>query len=361
MTPEIRHLLGGYSTGTLTGAERARLFAAALEDQDLFDALAEEQPLKDLLDDPESRGYLLAELDQLGQTEAPAAVMMSKARSAPVPVSRKPLPPPPQPGARLWLPFSAVMLALIATGWFWWKHEPVPSLQQVAVNAPPIPVMPVMPSQAAQRNEAKPAVAARRIAAGTAKASGGTSAAPAGPATPAEVRQELGRADATVPVLADKAAKKEREAVSAEKAEDSSKVLAEAMAPKPQPLAASPPLAAAGASGVVGNVKPAYRLMRLENGQYVPTAPTVRFQAGDLVVILLPIGTAKPELALANGVPVNLEREGDWYRSATVELQAGPQEFIVTPDATPVRSRFAGGRDAKAKEPQPLRIRLNVE
>jgi hypothetical protein len=64
MRPEdIRKLLGGYATGTLTPEERQALFEAALDDQELFDALAQEQPLRDLLDDPASRAHLLAALD----------------------------------------------------------------------------------------------------------------------------------------------------------------------------------------------------------------------------------------------------------------------------------------------------------
>jgi len=46
---EIRKLLGGYATNTLTEMERDALFAAALEDQELFDALQDEEALKDLL------------------------------------------------------------------------------------------------------------------------------------------------------------------------------------------------------------------------------------------------------------------------------------------------------------------------
>jgi hypothetical protein len=64
MRPEdIRKLLGGYATGTLTEAEQQALFAAALEDQELFDALANEQPLRDLLTDPSARAALLSSLD----------------------------------------------------------------------------------------------------------------------------------------------------------------------------------------------------------------------------------------------------------------------------------------------------------
>ena len=68
MTPnlppgDIRKLLGGYATGSLTPEEQAALFAAALEDQDLFDTLAREQALKDHLADPVARAELLAALD----------------------------------------------------------------------------------------------------------------------------------------------------------------------------------------------------------------------------------------------------------------------------------------------------------
>src|SRR3954469_7940289 len=60
---EVRKLLGGYATGTLTGAEQEALFAAALEDQELFEELVREQPVRDLLCDPASKAELLAALD----------------------------------------------------------------------------------------------------------------------------------------------------------------------------------------------------------------------------------------------------------------------------------------------------------
>ncbi len=61
---DLHKLLGGYATGTLTAGEREALFAAALEDQELFDALAGEQPLHDLLQDRAARAQLLAVLDE---------------------------------------------------------------------------------------------------------------------------------------------------------------------------------------------------------------------------------------------------------------------------------------------------------
>lgn len=59
---DIRKLLGGYATGTLTDAERKALFETAMEDQALFDAIAAEGVLKEVLDDPQARAYLLEAL-----------------------------------------------------------------------------------------------------------------------------------------------------------------------------------------------------------------------------------------------------------------------------------------------------------
>lgn len=59
---ELRGLIGGYATGSLTEAERRMLFEAALEDQDLFDDLAREQALKAALEEPGARQRLLLAL-----------------------------------------------------------------------------------------------------------------------------------------------------------------------------------------------------------------------------------------------------------------------------------------------------------
>ena len=59
---DIQKLLGGYATGTLTPDERNALFAAAIEDQELFDALMREEPLRELLQDPVANRRLRAAL-----------------------------------------------------------------------------------------------------------------------------------------------------------------------------------------------------------------------------------------------------------------------------------------------------------
>ena len=72
MTDEIRKLLGGYATDTLSERERAALFEAALDDQELFDALQNEDALRELMADPISR-------EQIRQTLRPAGVGRSPA------------------------------------------------------------------------------------------------------------------------------------------------------------------------------------------------------------------------------------------------------------------------------------------
>ncbi len=55
---QVRKLLGGYATNSLTESERRALYDAALDDQELFNALQDEQALKDLLADPLSRAQV---------------------------------------------------------------------------------------------------------------------------------------------------------------------------------------------------------------------------------------------------------------------------------------------------------------
>lgn len=60
---QLEKLLGGYAAGTLTEEERRALCAAALKDQDLFDALMREQPLREVLEDPAARAELAGALE----------------------------------------------------------------------------------------------------------------------------------------------------------------------------------------------------------------------------------------------------------------------------------------------------------
>ena len=60
---EIRKLIGGYATGSLTPQEQKLLFEAAVDDQALFDELMAEPDLKDLIDQPGARDRLLEALE----------------------------------------------------------------------------------------------------------------------------------------------------------------------------------------------------------------------------------------------------------------------------------------------------------
>jgi hypothetical protein len=61
---DFEKLLGGFAADTLTPEEKRSLYAAALQDQQLFNALADEQALKELLSNPDIRRRLLASLEQ---------------------------------------------------------------------------------------------------------------------------------------------------------------------------------------------------------------------------------------------------------------------------------------------------------
>ncbi|MCS6292455.1 MAG: hypothetical protein H8J66_05220 [Nitrospira sp.] len=67
---EFEKLLGGFAADTLTPEERRQLFAAAMQDQQLFNALADEQALKELLTDPAVRRRLLQALHNTTPTPA---------------------------------------------------------------------------------------------------------------------------------------------------------------------------------------------------------------------------------------------------------------------------------------------------
>jgi len=60
---DIRKLLGGYATGTLSADEQKALFEAALHDEKLFAALADEHALREMLDNPGNRAAILRALE----------------------------------------------------------------------------------------------------------------------------------------------------------------------------------------------------------------------------------------------------------------------------------------------------------
>jgi cytoskeletal protein RodZ len=71
---DLEKLLGGFAADTLTPEEKQRLYRAALQDQQLFNAIADEQALKELLTDPDVRRRLLQALNQTSASGAGSSV-----------------------------------------------------------------------------------------------------------------------------------------------------------------------------------------------------------------------------------------------------------------------------------------------
>lgn len=108
MNDDARKLLGGYATGTLTSEERQALFAAALEDQELFDALAEEEALREQLADPVFR-------EELQEAIEPERVLQVAAAAPP---------PRTSPWRWVWACSGAVGVAALALVTIWVKTRP---------------------------------------------------------------------------------------------------------------------------------------------------------------------------------------------------------------------------------------------
>jgi cytoskeletal protein RodZ len=100
MSDDLRELIGRYATGSLSEQERARLFDAALDDQELFDELAREQGVRQLLAEPGARERLERALEPPKRSAAwfaAAAVSGLVAAGAVIFVMMRPVPkPPPQ-------------------------------------------------------------------------------------------------------------------------------------------------------------------------------------------------------------------------------------------------------------------------
>ncbi len=151
---EIHKLVGGYATGTLTPEERAALFQAALDDQELFDALAGEEALRDLLSDPASKAQVLAALDERTPRWYQRIGWLRPAAAA------------------------LAMAGMAAVGVVWWRQmgpanvsrSQAPLVAQVRPTPPP--AAPVAQGQAGdQPVQSKPLVAPGRIAPGGAPVS----------------------------------------------------------------------------------------------------------------------------------------------------------------------------------------------
>jgi hypothetical protein len=140
---DVRKLLGGYATGTLSSAEREALFAAALDDQELFDALMKEEALREVFEDPDGKAQLLAALEKPAAQPAwwswrplIGAVAMAGIALAAVAIWRGTREKP-----------ASVIVAEMA------KHAAAPP-----TAAPPAAVQPEAPAKSRLKTETRPAV-----------------------------------------------------------------------------------------------------------------------------------------------------------------------------------------------------------
>ncbi len=130
---EIKNLLGGFATDTLTPQERELLFTAALKDQELFDALADDQVLRDFLSDPISRQKVL----RLLQPEEKTHWM------------RRPL---------VWAIASGLMAAMIAIVVIRQPHPPQAQMAKAVPASAPTAVAEPAPQPTEARRDAAPAI-----------------------------------------------------------------------------------------------------------------------------------------------------------------------------------------------------------
>jgi hypothetical protein len=127
---EIEKLLGGYATGTLTAEEREALFAAALDDQQLFDAMVQEEPLREALEDSAARARLLAVLNESSDT-APEAYQPWYYREV-------------HPGLIVAMATAIILVTLAVK---FWPVRTAPPINVVARGDMPLPSKSVLPSK----------------------------------------------------------------------------------------------------------------------------------------------------------------------------------------------------------------------
>jgi hypothetical protein len=132
MTEQVKYLLGGYATGTLTPEENAALMQAALEDQELFNALADDESLRRYLAEPEFRN------DLLKATE-------------------------PKPHRMRWITALATAAACLFAALFWTTHRTSAPTQEMAINRPQPVAPPPGPAYGVQSVQVKPAAPKRPV------------------------------------------------------------------------------------------------------------------------------------------------------------------------------------------------------
>jgi hypothetical protein len=128
MTDDVRKLLGGYATGTLSQEEKQLLYDAALHDDDLFAALADEHALKELLEDSTVRAQILRATEEPKFTFTGALQEWFE-----------------RPKAKALAATGMVLLAIIGFNTFWQPVAEKPEQVAVVRERPPAAVEPTTP------------------------------------------------------------------------------------------------------------------------------------------------------------------------------------------------------------------------
>lgn len=370
---DIEKLLGGYATGTLSEAERRRLFDAALEDQEIFALLAREQDFKDLLAAPGAREELLAALEN---EPALAGAAPAAARAAPAPE---------EAGFWSWLtqpwPWAvAATAAFTAILFFALRPPPAPletaaAVQQERAAREREKQEPVKPAERPAVPVPQPAPALR--GSGTAPLARGSVAPAAPPAAPApdsasadrEVRLETKKAVATAPaVIGEKVTVDAPRPAEADRKADE----ASAIAP-PSPRKEMPPGATvqpALRDDLARGASPAPQLAKARANEAAPALRyrlgTPAFQPGREAEIFV--------TASRDGVLVVERRAGEaWERLAALRVRENQETRVSIPTRgadreleidlslvdAPALGASGGFRRADRQEtPRGLRVRI---
>lgn len=125
---DIERLLALYAADALTDAERKELYAAALQDQALFDQLAEEDSIRELVAMPGAKARLIASLEE----ESPVAV---------APLSR-------------WFAWASGLALVFVSGGisYLWLERPTDSQQVASVRTDRPPVKTYSPPPVAKES-----------------------------------------------------------------------------------------------------------------------------------------------------------------------------------------------------------------
>lgn len=133
---QMDRLLAEYATGGLSAEEKKILFAAALEDQELFDQLMEEDALRETIEMPGARNRLI---DSLQEEEVPQLARAGAAMQMAAPAAPVAMPAPEKkrgPVAPVWLAWAAGIGVVFVSGAITYTLFDRPDLAKMAEVRP---------------------------------------------------------------------------------------------------------------------------------------------------------------------------------------------------------------------------------